>query len=180
MEENLYEFDYMIINVESCLNGSLNHDINALNPSSSIKAYIRCDPGANGMGWCRFSEIIFENSSLASGALCHCIEVLIMQMYNFAPGCFHKINIYMKIPDSAKITAIGQNATVVKKVRAVRKDNVIFLDMYSSQISNDTYVLLNIPFGTRITSAQCIKPYLVPETADGEVIVCSVDLADNI
>lgn len=25
MEENLYEFDYMIINVESCLNGSLNH-----------------------------------------------------------------------------------------------------------------------------------------------------------
>lgn len=103
-----------------------------------------------------------------------------MQMYNFAPGCFHKINIYMKIPDSAKITAIGQNATVVKKVRAVRKDNVIFLDMYSSQISNDTYVLLNIPFGARITSAQCIKPYLVPETADGEVIVCSIDLADNI
>lgn len=162
------------------LNGSLNHDINALNPSSSIKAYIRCDPGANGMGWCRFSEIIFENSILASGALCHCIEVLIMQMYNFAPGCFHKINIYMKIPDSAKITAIGQNAAVLKKVRAVRKDNIIFLDIYSSQISNDTYVLLNIPFGARITSAQCIKPYLVPETADGEVIVCSVDLANNI
>lgn len=121
-----------------------------------------------------------KSSSLASGALCHCIEVLIMQMYNFAPGCFHKINIYMKIPDSAKITAIGQNAAVLKKVRAVRKDNIIFLDIYSSQISNDTYVLLNIPFGARITSAQCIKPYLVPETAEGEVIVCSVDLADNI
>lgn len=164
----------------SDLNGSLNHDINALNPSSSIKAYIKCYPGGNGEGWYRFSEIIFENSSLASGALCHCIEVLIMQMYNFAPGCFHKINIYMKIPDSAKITAIGQNAAVLKKVRAVRKDNIIFLDIYTSQISNDTYVLLNIPFGARITSAQCIKPYLVPETADGEVIVCSVDLADNI
>lgn len=132
------------------------------------------------MGWYRFSEIIFENSSLASGALCHCIEVLIMQMYNFAPGCFHKINIYMKIPDSAKITAIGQNAAVFKKVRAVRKDNIIFLDIYSSQISNDTYVLLNIPFGARINSAKCIEPYLVPETADGEVVVCSVDLADNV
>lgn len=131
----------------SDLNGSLNNDINALNPSSSIKAYIKCYTGVSGMGWYRFSEIIFENSSLASGALCHCIEVLIMQMYNFAPGCFHKINIYMKIPDSAKITAIGQNVVVLKKVRAVRKDNIIFLDIYSSQISNDTYVLLNIPLG---------------------------------
>ena len=28
MEENLDEFDYMIINVESCLNGSLNTTIN--------------------------------------------------------------------------------------------------------------------------------------------------------
>lgn len=164
----------------SDLNGSLNNDINALNPSSSIKAYIKCYPGASGMGWYRFSEIIFENSSLASGAICHCIEILIMQMYNFAPGCFHKINIYMKITDSAKITAIGQNAAVLKKVRAVRKDNIIFLDIYSSQINNDTYVLLNIPFGARITSAKCIEPYLVPETSDGEVIVCSVDLADNI
>lgn len=164
----------------SDLNGSLNNDINALNPSSSIKAYIKCYPSASGMGWYRFSKIIFENSSLASGALCHCIEILIMQMYNFAPGCFHKINIYMKITDSAKITAIGQNAAVLKKVRAVRKDNIIFLDIYSSQINNDTYVLLNIPFGARITSAKCIEPYLVPETSDGEVIVCSVDLADNI
>lgn len=162
------------------LNGSLNNDINALNPSDSIKAYIKCYPGGNGEGWYRFSEIIFNDTNVAHGALCYYIEILIMQMYNFAPGCFHKISIYMKFQDSAKITSIGQNATVVKKVRAVRKDNVIFLDMYSSQISNDTYVLLNIPFGARITSAQCIKPYLVPETADGEVIVCSVDLADNI
>lgn len=162
------------------LNGSLNNDINALNPSDSIKAYIKCYPGGNGEGWYRFSEIIFNNTNVANGALCYYIEILIMQMYNFAPGCFHKISIYMKVQDSAKITSIGQNAAVLKKVRAVRKDNIIFLDIYSSQISNDTYVLLNIPFGARITSAQCIKPYLVPETADGEVIVCSVDLADNI
>jgi hypothetical protein len=164
----------------SDLNGSLKNDINALNPSSSIKTYVEYTLGESGMGWYRFAEIIFENSSLASGALCHCIEILIMQMYNFAPGCFHKINIYMKITDSAKITAIGQNAAVLKKVRAVRKDNIIFLDIYSSQINNYTYVLLNIPFGARITSAKCIEPYLVPETSDGEVIVCSVDLADNI
>lgn len=162
------------------LNGSLNNDINALNPSDSIKAYIKCYPGGNGEGWYRFSEIIFNNTNVANGALCYYIEILIMQMYNFAPSCFHKISIYMKVQDSAKITSIGQNAAVLKKVRAVRKDNIIFLDIYSSQISNDTYVLLNIPFGARITSAQCIKPYLVPETADGEVIVCSVDLADNI
>lgn len=162
------------------LNGSLNNDINALNPSDSIKAYIKCYPGGNGEGWYRFSEIIFNNTNVANGALCYYIEILIMQMYNFAPGCFHKISIYMKVQDSAKITSIGQNATVVKKVRAVRKDNVIFLDMYTGAITNDSYVLLNIPFGARINSAKCIEPYLVPETADGEVVVCSVDLADNV
>lgn len=164
----------------SDLNGSLNNDINALNPSSSIKTYIEYTLGESGMGWYRFAEITFENSSLASGALCHCIEILIMQMYNFGPGCFHRINIYMKNPDSAKMTTIGQNTAILKKVRAVRKDNIILLDIYSSQIHNDTHMLLNIPFGKGITSAQCIKPYLVSETADEEVIVCSIDLADNI
>lgn len=162
------------------LNGSLKNDINALNPSSSIKTYVEYMLGESGMGWYRFAEITFENLTLANGAMCHCIEVLIMQMFNFAPGCFHKINIYMNNPNSAKMTTIGQNAAVLKKVRAVRKDVVIYLDIYSSQITNDTYMLLNIPFGKGIISAQCIKPYLVPETADGEVIVCSVDLADNI
>lgn len=164
----------------SDLNGSLKNDINALNPSSSIKTYNEYMLGESGMGWYRFAEITFENSTLANGALCHCIEVLIMQMFNFAPGCFHKINLYMGISDSAKMTTIGRNAAVLKKVRAVRKDVIIFLDIYSSQITNDTHVLLNIPFGKGIISAQCIKPYLVPETADGEAIVCSVDLADNI
>ena len=45
---------------------------------------------------------------------------------------------------------------------------------------NDSYMLLNIPFGRGMMSAQCVVPHLVPETADGEVIVNSVDLADNI
>ncbi len=164
----------------SDLNGSLNNDINALNPSSSIKAYIAPTLGKSGTGWYRFAEITFENSTFSRGALCHCIEILIMQMYNSSSGCFHRINIYMKYSDSAKMTTIGQNADVLKKVRVVRKDNIILLDIYSSQLFNDSYMLLNIPFGKSIISAQCIKPYLVPETSDGEVIVRSVDLADNI
>ena len=169
----------------SDLNGSLNdvatqNDIKALNPSSSIKAYIASALGKSGIGWYRFAEITFENSVFSRGALCHYIEILIMQMYNSSAGCFHRINIYMKYSDSAKMTTIGQNITILKKVRAVRKDNIILLDIYSSQLYNDSYMLLNIPFGKSIISAQCIKPYLVPETSDGEVIVCSIDLANNI
>lgn len=169
----------------SDLNGSLNdvatqNDIKALNPSSSIKAYIASALGKSGIGWYRFAEITFENSAFSRGALCHYIEILIMQMYNSSAGCFHRINIYMKYSDSAKMTTIGQNITILKKVRAVRKDNIILLDIYSSQLYNDSYMLLNIPFGKSIISAQCIKPYLVPETSDGEVIVCSIDLANNI
>ena len=167
------------------LNGSLNdvatqNDIKALNPSSSIKAYIASALGKSGIGWYRFAEITFENSVFSRGALCHYIEILIMQMYNSSAGCFHRINIYMKYSDSAKMTTIGQNITILKKVRAVRKDNIILLDIYSSQLYNDSYMLLNIPFGKSIISAQCIKPYLVSETSDGEVIVCSIDLANNI
>ena len=101
-------------------------------------------------------------------------------MYNSSDGCFHRINIYMKYSDSAKMTTIGQNIATLKKVRVVRKDNIILLDIYSSQLSNDSYMLLNIPFGRGMMSAQCVVPHLVPETTDGEVIVSSVDLADNI
>lgn len=78
------------------------------------------------------------------------------------------------------MTTLGQNASVLKKVRAVRKDNIILLDIYSSQHSNDTYMLLNIPFGKSIISTQCVAPHLVPETADGEVVVCIVDLANDM
>ena len=167
------------------LNGSLNdaatkNDIKALNPSSSIKAYIASRLGKSGIGWYRFAEITCENSSIARGALCQYMEILIMQAYNSSTGCFHRINIYMKHPDNAKMTAIGQNTNVLKKVRAVRKDNIILLDIYSSQLVNDSYMLLNIPFGINIISAKCVVPHLVPETTDGEVIVSSVDLANNI
>ena len=46
MEENLYEFDYMIINVESCLNGSLNkieltrYNIEGID-TSSVQCFVK-------------------------------------------------------------------------------------------------------------------------------------------
>ena len=52
--------------------------------------------------------------------------------------------------------------------------------MYSAAINNDTHVLLNIPIGVMFGSAKLVEAQLVPETADGETVVCSVDLADNI
>lgn len=154
--------------------------MNALNPSNGFKAYKKCYPGTNGEGWYRFSEIIFPNESLASGAACQRIEILIEQMFNYGPGCFHEIEIYMRVDDKAKITSKGQNTNVLKKVRVVRKNTTIFLDMYSAAINNDTHVLLNIPIGVMFGSAKLVEAQLVPETADGETVVCSVDLADNI
>lgn len=164
----------------SDLNGSLHLSVNALNPSNGFKAYKKCYPGTNGEGWYRFSEIIFPNESLASGAACQRIEILIEQMFNYGPGCFHEIEIYMRVDDKAKITSKGQNTNVLKKVRVVRKNTTIFLDMYSAAINNDTHVLLNIPIGVMFGSAKLVEAQLVPETADGETVVCSVDLADNI
>lgn len=52
--------------------------------------------------------------------------------------------------------------------------------MYSGAFINATEMLLFIPLNEGVQSAQCIRPHLVPETSDGEVIVCSVDLANNI
>jgi hypothetical protein len=164
----------------SDLNGSLHLSVKALNPSNGFKAYKKCYPGTNSEGWYRFSEIIFPNETLASGAACQRIEILIEQMFNYGPGCFHEIEIYMRFYDKAKITSKGQNTNVLKKVRVVRKNTTIFLDMYSAEINNDTHVLLNIPIGVMFGSAKLVEAQLVPETADGETVVCSVDLADNI
>ena len=93
----------------------------ALNPSNSFKDYIKCYPGGSGEGWYRFSEIIFPNTSLSSDALFNRIEILIMQMYNFAPGWFHEISIYIQVYDEAKITSKGQNANTLKKLEQLEK-----------------------------------------------------------
>lgn len=78
------------------------------------------------------------------------------------------------------MTVVGQGTNALKKVRAVRKDNIIYLDVCNSTIKNETEFLINIPFKDNITSAKCVEPHLVPETADGEIIVCSVNFATNI
>lgn len=151
-----------------------------MNPSGAIRSYVDYALGQEGDGWYRFAEITFASQTVAEGAMCHCVEILIMQMFNYSRGCFHKVNLYMQCSDEAKMTAVGQNTLILKKVRFVRKNNITYIDVYSRGIINESKLSLYIPFMTYIASAKCVNPYLVHETSDGEVIVCSVELADNI
>ena len=169
----------------SDLNGSLNdvatkNDISALNPSGAIKSYKYCRALESGEGWYRFAEIICSEPVIAIGAEYQYIEALIRQSFSNSLGCFHKVSLYLVYDDKAKMVAAGQGTHVLSKVRAVRKDNIIFLDVYSRAIRNTTELLVNIPIKSSIISAKCVGPYLVPETSDGEIIVCSIDLKDNI
>lgn len=165
----------------SDLNGSLNSKINSLNPSNAIRSYKRVGYLAtSGGGWYRFAEIIFTYDTVAKGSDCQCIEATIRQTYNNGLGCFHKVSLYLIYADRAKMTVVGQGTNVLTKVRAVRKDNIIYLDVYSSTIENETEFLINIPLKGDIMSARCIDTNLVPETSDGELIVCSVNFATNI
>ena len=167
------------------LNGSLNdvatkNDINALNPSGAIRLYSDNYIGTEGAGWYRFAKITFDSYLAAKGASYICIETLIRQIFSNALGCFHKIDFYLIYSDSARISVTGYNTSELKKVRIVRNGNTIFLDVYSSATINKTEILSFIPFDDGIQSAERVENRLVPETADGEVIVRSVDLADNI
>lgn len=164
----------------SDLNGSLKNDINALNPSEAIRLYVDKATGIEGAGWYRFAKITCVVDTIAKGSTYMLIETLIRQSFSNALGCFHKIDFYLIYSDSARISVTGHNSSVLKKVRIVRNDNTIFLDVYSNAIINTTEILSFIPFKEGIQSAECIKVCLVPETSDGEVVVCSVSLADNI
>lgn len=84
--------------------------------------------------------------------------------------------------DKAKISSSGIGTLNLTKVRVVRKSNILYFDVFSRGYNNGTYTLLNIPMNnTIIISAKAYSNVkIVPETADGEVIVCSIDLADNI
>ena len=180
MEENLDEFDYMIINVESYLNGSLENYINGLNPSGAIRLYLNRNIGMEGAGWYRFANITCYEDVIAQGSNYTYIETLIRQTFSNLPGCFNKIDFYLIYNDSARISVTGHNTTVLKRVRIVRSGNTIFLDVYCNGTINSTEILSIIPFNIGIQSAESIENRLVPETADGEVIVCSAELADNI
>lgn len=161
------------------LNGSLKNDMKALNPSNAIRQFVACKLGKGSTGWYRFAEIAYIESA-SKGSPCTYAEIMMQQMYNASTGCFHKVNLYMQYSDKAKMTTVGQNNLILQKVRLVRKDNIIYLDVYSQGRSNETHILLYIPIEIYITSAKCVDPYLVPENSDGEVVVCSVDLANNI
>lgn len=170
----------------SDLNGSLKNvatknDISALNPSAGIKLYSDFSIGRLGMGWYRFAEIIFTSEACAKGACSNFIEILINQMWNEQVGCFHKVKIVLVHSDKAKISSSGIGTLNLTKVRVVRKSNILYFDVFSRGYNNGTYTLLNIPIVNTIISAKAYSNCkIVPETSDGEVVVCSVDLANNI
>lgn len=168
------------------LNGSLNNvatknDISALNPSADSKLFTKFSIGRLGAGWYRIAEIIFSEETSAKGATSGFVEILINQEWNSQVGCFHKVKIALVYSDKAKISSSGIGTLNLTKVRVVRKSNILYFDIFSRGYDNGTRTLLNIPLPSHITSAKAYNDVkIVPETADGEVIVCSVDLANNI
>ena len=161
-------------------NVATKNDISTLNPSGAIRLYSDKTIGIEGAGWYRFAKIVCGADTIAKGSTYICIETLIRQSFSNALGCFHKIDFYLIYSDSARISVTGYNTNVLKRVRIVRSGNTIFLDVYSGAFINSTEILSFIPFNEGIQSAEHVEAYLVPEISDGEVIVRSVDLADNI
>lgn len=168
------------------INGSLNNvatknDISALNPTSEIKLYTKLHIGSLGAGWCRIAEAVFTNDTGSKGAASTFIEIMLRQTWNIQVGCFHKVKIILVHSDKAKISSFGIGTLNLTKVRVVRKSSILYFDVFSRGYDNETQTLLNIPFPAYITSAKAYSDAkIVPETADGEVVVCSVDLADSI
>lgn len=170
----------------SDLNGSLNNvatknDISALNPSSGIKLYSNFHIGKLGAGWYRIAEAVFMTDTGSKGAASTFIEIMLRQTWNVQVGCFHKVKIILKYSDEAKISSFGIGTLNLTKVRVVRKSSILYFDVFSRGYDNETQTLLNIPFPAYITSAKAYSDAkIVPETADGEVIGCSIDLGDSI
>jgi hypothetical protein len=168
------------------INGSLNNvatknDISALNPTSEIKLYTKLHIGSLGAGWCRIAEAVFMNDAGSKGAASTFIEIMLRQTWDIQVGCFHKVKIILVHSDKAKISSFGIGTLNLTKVRVVRKSSILYFDVFSRGYDNETQTLLNIPFPAYITSAKAYSDAkIVPETADGEVVVCSVDLADSI
>lgn len=170
----------------SDLNGSLNNvatknDISALNPASGIKLYSNFHIGKLGAGWYRIAEAVFMTDTGSKGAASTFIEIMLRQTWNVQVGCFHKVKIILKYLDEAKISSFGIGTLNLTKVRVVRKSSILYFDVFSRGYDNETQTLLNIPFPAYITSAKAYSDVkIVPETADGEVIGCSIDLGDSI
>ena len=152
-----------------------------MNPSAGIKLYTNFSIGRLGSGWYRIAEVVFSEVAAAKGSISLFIEILINQIWNQQVGCFHKVKIVTAHPDKAKISSIGIGTLNLTKVRAVRRSGTLYFDIYSNGYDNGSKTLVNIPMPSYILSAKAYSDVkIVPETTDGEVVVCSVDLANNI
>lgn len=152
-----------------------------MNPTSEIKLYTKLHIGNLGAGWYRIAEAVFMTDAGSKGAASTFIEIMLRQTWNVQVGCFHKVKIILVHSDKAKISSFGIGTLNLTKVRVVRKSSILYFDVFSHGYDNETQTLLNIPFSVYITSAKAYSDAkIVPETADGEVVVCSVDLANNI
>lgn len=152
-----------------------------MNPTSEIKLYTKLHIGSLGAGWYRIAEAVFMTDTLSKGAASTFIEIMLRQTWNVQVGCFHKVKIILVYSDKAKISSFGIGTLNLTKVRVVRKSSILYFDVFSRGYDNETQTLLNIPFSAYITSAKAYSDAkIVPETADGEVVVCSVDLAYSI
>ena len=163
------------------LNSNLSGKVEALNPSSGIKAFTKFSIGKLGAGWYRFAKILFINEAAAKGASYNFIEILIQQTWNIQVGCYHKVDLYLSYPDSIKTSNIGNGLLNLTKIRAVRNNDTIYLDVYSNGYDNGTNILLYIPFPVACRSVACFENcYITPETSESETIVSSVELKNNI
>lgn len=161
-------------------NAATKTEVRALNPADSIKICSHFSIGKLGEGWYRSAEIVCDTDTAAKGANSLFIEMLINQYWNVQVGCFQRVQIITKYSDKASISSIGLGTLNITKVRVVRKVNILYLDIFSRGYDDATKLLVNIPTPTYVTSARAYDDMkVVPETADGETIVRSIELKDN-
>lgn len=161
-------------------NAATKTEVKALNPADSIKICSHFSIGKIGEGWYRSAEIVCYNDATAEGANSLFIEMLINQVWNAQVGCFQRVQIITKHSDKARISSIGLGSLNIVKVRVVRKSNILYLDIFSRGYADETKLLVNIPIHACVASARAYDDMkVVPETSDGETVVCSVNLKDN-
>lgn len=161
-------------------NAATKTEVRALNPADSIKICSHFSIGKLGEGWYRSAEIVCDTDTAAKGANSLFIEMLINQFWNLQVGCFQRVQIITKYSDKARISSIGLGTLNITKVRVVRKVNILYLDIFSRGYDDATKLLVNIPTPIYVTSARAYDDMkVVPETADGETIVRSIELKDN-
>lgn len=161
-------------------NAATKTEVRALNPADSIKICSHFSIGKLGKGWYRSAEIVCDTDTAAKGANSLFIEMLINQVWNVQVGCFQRVQIITKYSDEASISSIGLGTLNITKVRVVRKVNILYLDIFSRGYDDETKLLVNIPTPIYIASARAYDDMkVVPETADRETIVQSIELKDN-